>query len=204
MSQITIQCQCKKVSPNSETWETSIFFPRNSEKKKCWERKREKWMLDVGKESPGEITREREQFIFDIIFKCRQCPRSFFLCLLSSMRKNWLAGFCFVFFWPHLVAHGTLVLCPGIKPLLLALEAQNLNCCTTREVLKLPAVLQNKGFPDSSAGKKIRVQYGRPEFNPWVGKIPWRRERLPTPVFWPGEFHGLYCSWGRKESDSTE
>ena len=23
----------------------------------------------------------------------------------------------------------------------------------------------------------------------WVGKIPWRRERLPTPVFWPGEFH---------------
>ena len=28
--------------------------------------------------------------------------------------------------------------------------------------------------------------------NPWVGKMPWRRERLPTPVFWPGEFHGLY------------
>ena len=25
----------------------------------------------------------------------------------------------------------------------------------------------------------------------WVGKIPWRRERLPTPVFWPGEFRGL-------------
>ena len=24
-----------------------------------------------------------------------------------------------------------------------------------------------------------------------VGKIPWRRERLPTPVFWPGQFHGL-------------
>ena len=23
-----------------------------------------------------------------------------------------------------------------------------------------------------------------------VGKIPWRRERLPTPVFLPGEFHG--------------
>ena len=25
----------------------------------------------------------------------------------------------------------------------------------------------------------------------WVGKIPWRWERLPTPVFWPREFHGL-------------
>ena len=33
---------------------------------------------------------------------------------------------------------------------------------------------------------------GKPEFDPWVGKIPWRRDRLPTPVFWPGVFHGLY------------
>ena len=24
----------------------------------------------------------------------------------------------------------------------------------------------------------------------WVRKIPWRKERLPTPVFWPVEFHG--------------
>ena len=32
----------------------------------------------------------------------------------------------------------------------------------------------------------------------------WRRKRLPTPVFWPGEFHGLYSSWGHKESDTTE
>ena len=45
---------------------------------------------------------------------------------------------------------------------------------------------------------------GRPEFNPWVGMIPWRRERLPTPIFWPGEFHGLYSPWGCKESDMTE
>ena len=36
------------------------------------------------------------------------------------------------------------------------------------------------------------LQCRRPGFNPWVGMIPWRRERLPTPVFWPGEFHGLY------------
>ena len=27
-------------------------------------------------------------------------------------------------------------------------------------------------------------------FDPWVGKIPWRRERQPTPVFLPGESHG--------------
>ena len=38
----------------------------------------------------------------------------------------------------------------------------------------------------------------------WVGKILWRRETLPTLIFWPGEFHGLYSSWPRKESDMTE
>ena len=38
----------------------------------------------------------------------------------------------------------------------------------------------------------------------WVRKIPWWRERLPTPVFWPGEFHRLYSSWGHKELDMTE
>ena len=38
----------------------------------------------------------------------------------------------------------------------------------------------------------------------WVQKIPWRRERLPTSVFWPGEFHGLYSPRGGKESDMTE
>ena len=44
----------------------------------------------------------------------------------------------------------------------------------------------------------------RPGFNPWVGKIPWRRKKLPTPVFWPAEFHGLCRSWYHKESDTTE
>ena len=43
--------------------------------------------------------------------------------------------------------------------------------------------------------KKICLQCKRPGFDPRVGKIPWRRERLPTPVFWPGEFHGLYSPW---------
>ena len=34
--------------------------------------------------------------------------------------------------------------------------------------------------------------------------MPWRRERLPTPVFWPGEFHRLYSPRGHKELDMTE
>ena len=41
-------------------------------------------------------------------------------------------------------------------------------------------------------------------FDPWVGKITWRRERLPTPVIWPGEFHGLDSPWSRKDLDTTE
>ena len=45
--------------------------------------------------------------------------------------------------------------------------------------------------------------------SPWVGKIPWKREWQPTPVFLLGESHGqrslVGCSsWGRKESGRTE
>ena len=45
-------------------------------------------------------------------------------------------------------------------------------------------------------------------FDPWVGKIPWRREWLPTPVFLPGKFHGHrslegYIPWDHKQSDTT-
>ena len=44
---------------------------------------------------------------------------------------------------------------------------------------------------------KIRISKNPPAmWETWVGKIPWRRERLPTPVFWPGEFHGLYNPHG--------
>jgi len=42
----------------------------------------------------------------------------------------------------------------------------------------------------------------------WVRSLgwedPWRREQLPTPVFWPGEFHGLYSPWSRKQSDTIQ
>ena len=44
----------------------------------------------------------------------------------------------------------------------------------------------------------------RPRLDSWVRKILWRREQLPTSVFCPGEFHGLYSPRGRKESDATE
>ena len=60
------------------------------------------------------------------------------------------------------------------------------------------------GFPGGSAGKESARNVGDLGSIPSVGKIPWRGERLPTPVFWPKEFHGLYSPWGCKELDTTE
>ena len=55
------------------------------------------------------------------------------------------------------------------------------------------------GFPGGSAGKESTDNTGD------LGLIPGvRRERLPTPVFWPGEFHGLHSPQGRKDSHTTE
>ena len=50
---------------------------------------------------------------------------------------------------------------------------------------------------------QVVKQCGRPGFNPWVRKIPWRRKWQPTPVFLPGKFHGWrslvgYSPWGRR------
>ena len=39
------------------------------------------------------------------------------------------------------------------------------------------------GFPHSSVGKESACNAGNPNSIPWVRKITWRRERLPTPVF---------------------
>jgi len=39
---------------------------------------------------------------------------------------------------------------------------------------------------------------GRPGFDPWVGKIPWRRKWQPTPVLLPGKSHGQRSPWGHR------
>ena len=46
-----------------------------------------------------------------------------------------------------------------------------------------------------SVGKESACKAGDTGFNSWVGKIPWRRKRLSTPVLWPGGFH---------DTDTTE
>ena len=67
-------------------------------------------------------------------------------------------------------------------------------------------------FPGGTVVKNppaMQVRCKSHRFDPWVGKIPWRRAWQPTPVFLPGESHGQrslvgYSAWSCKESDTTE
>ena len=53
--------------------------------------------------------------------------------------------------------------------------------------------------------QRMCLQCRGPRFKLWVGKIPWRSECLPSPVFLSGEFHGqICCPLGCKELDTTE
>ena len=72
-----------------------------------------------------------------------------------------------------------------------------------------PPILYFKGLvcvhwslPGGSSGKPS-CQCRRHKFDPWVGKIPWRRNWQPTPVFFPGKSHGHrslagYSPWGHR------
>ena len=78
-----------------------------------------------------------------------------------------------------------------------------MSCCEERAL--------GQGNEDSlgSNGKNLPAKCIRPRFGPWIRKIPWRREWLPSPVYLPGEFHGQrrlesYSPWGRRESDPIE
>ena len=68
------------------------------------------------------------------------------------------------------------------------------------------------GLPRWLSGQESACQCRRLQrlaFDPWVGKIPWRREWQPTPVFLPGKSDGqrslaVYSPWGCKELGTTE
>ena len=69
-----------------------------------------------------------------------------------------------------------------------------------------------QGFPGGTSGKEYACQdrrHKRLGFNPWIGKIPWRKKWQPTPLFLPGESHRqrslVGCRpFGCKELDMTE
>ena len=55
-----------------------------------------------------------------------------------------------------------------------------------------------------SAGEESACSAGDLGSIPGLGRSPGERKRLPTPVFGPGEFHGLYSLWGCKQPDVTK
>ena len=66
-----------------------------------------------------------------------------------------------------------------------------------------------EGLPRCLSGKESSCQCRRPGFDPWVGKIPWRRKWQLTSVFLPGESHEQrsladYSPEGHKELNTTE
>ena len=68
----------------------------------------------------------------------------------------------------------------------------------------LTSSLFNMGFAGGPVVKNLPAKQ-----ETWVGEIPWRRDRLATPVFLPGKSHGWrslagYNPWGCKELEATE
>ena len=88
----------------------------------------------------------------------------------------------------------------GIKPVSFAKQADFKHWATSEAHCQKSWPLNSRASLVAQLVKNPPVS-GRPGFDPWVRKIPRRRERLPTPVFWPGGFCGLYSPRGRKESD---
>ena len=81
--------------------------------------------------------------------------------------------------------------------------------CVFADVILLGSREVHLDFRVGSVGKEPACKCKRCGFNPWVGKISWRRAWKPTPVFLLGESHGQRslagCSpWGCRELDTTE
>ena len=91
---------------------------------------------------------------------------------------------------------------------------KNEQCCARESVAKVRRSLGSREHYEANiwwlSGERILLQRRRQRsgFNPWVGKIPWRKKWQPTPVFLPGASHGqrslVTVQWIAKDSDTTE
>ena len=126
-------------------------------------------------------------------------------CLSQQQEKR-----CCLFFHPHLfsqkVCRFHISTCfPSVSTFLLYLQ--------TVLVLRTPVALVTASASYGGAiGKEPTCQCRRHKrcgFDPWVRKISWRREWLPTPAFLPGESHGQRSladnsPWAHTELGMTE
>ena len=75
-------------------------------------------------------------------------------------------------------------------------------------IFLVTCIIDWMGYPGASAVKNLACRCRRHGFDPWVGRISWRRIWQPTPVFLPGKSHGQrslvgYSPWGCTESNMT-
>ena len=61
------------------------------------------------------------------------------------------------------------------------------------------------GYPGSSAGKETSCNAGDSSLIPGLGRFPWRRDRLPTPVFlgFPGGSDGKESAYSAGDLGSV-
>ena len=83
------------------------------------------------------------------------------------------------------VAHGGRGCCWNLD---VSLELLDISLLQGTRVLFFKRVKLNHLLPRWLNGKESACQCRRYGFDPWVGKIPWRRAWQPTPEFLPGEF----------------
>ena len=92
------------------------------------------------------------------------------------------------------------------------LSSMGLNCTELYMVVVFFFFTQYQLAFQWLSGEKSTCQcrsHRRCRFNPWVRKIPWKREWQPIPVFLTGKSYGQrnlagYSPWGCKESDTTK
>ena len=98
--------------------------------------------------------------------------------------------------------------CPALKMTLWLMTAK----VSSEQCILLVSLKIIKGLPGGTSGKESGCWSRRGktcQFDPWIGKIPWRRALESIPVFLPGESHGKwslagYSPWGKKQLDMTE
>ena len=79
---------------------------------------------------------------------------------------------------------------------------QREECSSLCSVYKCTPFTPSYHFPCGSAGEEFACNAGDVSSVPGLGRSPGEGKEIPTQVFWPGEFHGLYSPWGHKKHDS--
>ena len=72
--------------------------------------------------------------------------------------------------------------------------------------MKTDLSLERRNHRESAEkfGKESTCNVEDPDSIPVLGRSAGEGKKLPTPIFWPGELHGLYSPWAHRELDRTE